>query len=115
MFSSWQLSRNLLQDIKKSHQVSRKFSIMPHFCYSPDRLRQGSDRRLPAFSSTFKITLSGAGLGTSHKTSLEKYKHNGQGFHQFMTRVFKTSRATVQPFWQHCIHAERKHGRKRQI
>lgn len=88
---------------------------MSHFCNSPDKLRQGSDSRLPAFSSSFKITLSWAGLGTSHKTSLEKYKQNWQGFHQFRTRVFKTSWANVQPFWQHCIHAERKHGRKRQI
>lgn len=80
---------------------------MSHFSYSRDKLRQGSDSWLPAFSSSFKITLSWAGLGTSHKTSSEKYKHKWQGFHQLMTRVFKTSWANLQPLLA-ALHSWRK-------
>lgn len=79
MISSWQSSRNLLQVVMKSQQVSGKFQTMSHFC---DSLWQAE--ALTAATCIHLLSerlLPWAELRASHKTPSEKYKHNKVSTH----------------------------------
>lgn len=113
MISSWQSSRNLLQVVMKSQQVSGKFQTMSHFCDSLWRAEALTAATCMHLLS--ECLLPWAELGMSHRTPSEKYKHNRQGFHPFTMGVFKSSWATAQTIWQHCINKGRTHGREKHV